>query len=58
LFDGYNCTILAYGQTGAGKVSLVPTPSLYFWCRFFVLTTFAFRPDIYHGHSCQGCGTD
>lgn len=28
LFDGYNCTILAYGQTGAGKVSLVPTPSL------------------------------
>lgn len=32
LFAGFNCTILAYGQTGAGKVSKTSAPALlYLW---------------------------
>jgi hypothetical protein len=54
LFSGYNCTILAYGQTGAGKVR---NGCVYIGvCRSFPFNLFLSLSDVYHGHGCQECG--
>ena len=61
LFGGYNCTILAYGQTGAGKVSAKRMRCQALLVSALVVTKLVFilsRIDLYDGHGRQERGTN
>lgn len=48
VLEGFNGTVFAYGQTGAGKVSCFS--SLYIVCPSFItLTSYLFHPDAHDG---------